>query len=202
MIPTLIDSVCKLAISGDEIIIITMISKYFQVWNNIDEKFVKIFCCSLIFRNYFFWNYFLFTLLPDNFFFPISVILDFIFILWVKNDFIVFQKVLLSVMSLLLILLKKFFFSLLVKFTKRLRCLLYAFLTFLRRYLFMISSFIFLFKKSACFTRTYRFFMGACLWIDSSRAALNRSKSRSLFSNVIWIILFNPIVGGRGRRRG
>ena len=43
MIPKLIDSVCNLVLSGDEIII-TKISIYFQVWNNIDEKFVKIVC--------------------------------------------------------------------------------------------------------------------------------------------------------------
>ena len=38
MIPKLIDSVCNLVIGGDEIIIITMISRYFQVWNKIEEK--------------------------------------------------------------------------------------------------------------------------------------------------------------------
>ena len=41
MILKLIDSVYNLAISGDETIIIAMISRYFQIWNNIDEKFVK-----------------------------------------------------------------------------------------------------------------------------------------------------------------
>ena len=41
MIPKLVDSVCNVFISGDEIIIIAMISRYFQVWNNIDDKFVK-----------------------------------------------------------------------------------------------------------------------------------------------------------------
>ena len=46
MIPKLIDSVCNVVISGDEIIIITMISRYFQVWNNINEKFVKKFFIS------------------------------------------------------------------------------------------------------------------------------------------------------------
>ena len=102
MIPKLIESVCNLFISGDEIIAITMISRYFQVWNNIDEKFVKNFCYSLIFCR------------PswETMCFSISVMLDFVFILSVKNDFTVFQKVLLSVMSLVLILLKKFFFSL------------------------------------------------------------------------------------------
>ena len=146
MIPKIIDSVCNLSISGDEIIVITMISRYFQVWNNIDEKFLKNFCYSLIFWNYFFWNYFLLT-------------------------FTVFQEVLLSVMSLLLILLKKFFFLLLITISQRLCCLLYSFLSmslfvfknlFLRRDLFMISLFIFLFMKGAWLAWTYRFFMKAC----------------------------------------
>ena len=159
IIPKLTDSVCNLVISGNEVIIITMISRYFQVlnnidekfvknfcyslifcniitmigryfqvWNNIDEKFVKNFCCNLTFRNYFFSNYFLLTFLGDNFFL-ISVILDFVFILSVKSGFTVFQTVLLSVMSIVLILLKKFFFSLLIKLTQRLRCLLYALLS-------------------------------------------------------------------------
>ena len=57
---------------------------------------------------------------------------------------------------------------------------------FLRRDLFLIS----LFMKGAWFAQTYRFFLGAYLWIASSRAALNRSNSRLLFSEVIWIILF------------
>ena len=43
MIPKLIGSVCNFVISGEEIIIITMISRYFPVWNNIGEKFVKSF---------------------------------------------------------------------------------------------------------------------------------------------------------------
>ena len=129
-------------------------------------------------------------------FFPISVILDFVFILSVKNDFTVFQKVLLSVMSLVLILLK-FFFSLLIKPTQRLRCLLYPFQSmslfvfkklFLRRDLFLISLFAFLFMKDAWFARTYRFFMGACLWKVSWRAALNRLNSKSLFLEVFWIV--------------
>ena len=41
MIPKLLESVCNLVISGDEICIITMISRYFQVWNKIDEKLLK-----------------------------------------------------------------------------------------------------------------------------------------------------------------
>ena len=79
-----------------------MVSRYFQVWNNADEKFVKTFCYSLILCNYF----------------------RFCFYFISKNGFTILQKVLLSVMSLILILLKKFFFSLLIKLTQRLRCLL------------------------------------------------------------------------------
>ena len=92
-------------------------------------------------------------------FFSMSVILEFVFILSVKNGFTVLQYILLSVMSLVLILLKKFSFSLLIKLTQRLRCLLYAFLSvslfvfknlFLGRNVFMISLFIFLFIKGSC----------------------------------------------------
>ena len=60
---------------------------------------------------------------------------------------------------------------------------------FLGRDLFIIFLFIFSFMKGAWFARTYRFFIGACLWIASSKAALNQSNSRSLFSKVIWIDL-------------
>ena len=75
-----------------------------------------------------------------------------------KKWLYLFIKVLLSVMSLVLILLTKFFFSLLIKLAQRLHCVLYAFLSmslfvfknlFLRRDLFMISLFIFLFMKGA-----------------------------------------------------
>ena len=71
-----------------------------------------------------------------------------------KKWLYLFIKVLLSVMSLALILLAKFFFSLLIKLAQRLHCLLYAFLSmslfvfknlFLRRDLFMISLFVYLF---------------------------------------------------------
>ena len=118
------------------------------------------------------WNYFLLTLLGDNFF-SISVILDF-----------VSQKVSLSVMSLILILLKKFSFSLLIQLTKRLRCILYAFLSMsffvFKKLLFGKLPlhdflFIFLFMKGTWFGQTYRFSMGTCLWIAKSRAALKRS---------------------------
>ena len=59
-------------------------------------------------------------------------------------------------MSLVLILLKKFFFSLLIKLTQRFRCLLYAFLPksffvfknlFLRRDLIIISIYLFIHEK-------------------------------------------------------
>ena len=68
MISKLIDSVCNLVTSGDEIIVITAISRCFQVWNNIDEKFVKNFYCSLNFSNHILWSYFLLIFLGDNFF--------------------------------------------------------------------------------------------------------------------------------------
>ena len=70
---------------------VAMISGYFQVWSNIDKKFVINFRYILIFCTYFFWNYFLLTFLGDNFF-SISVILDLVFILSVKNGFTVFKK--------------------------------------------------------------------------------------------------------------
>ena len=103
-------------------------------------------------------------------FFLIGVILDFVFILSVKNGFTAFQKVLLSVMSRVLILLKKLFFSLLIKLTQRLRCLLYTFLSmsffvlknlFLRRDLFMISLFIFLFYKRRLICSNIPLFYGS-----------------------------------------
>ena len=135
MIPKFIDSVYNLAISGDETITITMISRYFQFG----------------------------TILINNL---------------LKTSA---QKVLLYVMLLVLILLKKLFFSLLIKLTQRLRCLLYVFLLisifvfkniFLRRDLFMFSLFIFIFTKGAWSLQINRLFMGACLWIASSRATL------------------------------
>ena len=138
--------ISNLVISGDGIIILTMISRYFQVWNNIDKKFAKSFCYRLIFCNYFSWNYFLLTILWDNCF--LDRRLDFVFILSVKNGFTVSQKVLLSVMSLVLIFLKKFFFSLLIKLTEILRCLLYAFLSmllFVFKNLFLHDFFVYLF---------------------------------------------------------
>ena len=103
-----------------------------------------------------------------------SVILDFVCALSVNKGFTVFQNVLLSAMSRVLILLKKFFFSHLNKFTRRLRYLLHAYLSmsffvfktlFLSCDLFMISTFFVLFIKETWFARTYRCFIGACLWI-------------------------------------
>ena len=57
---------------------------------------------------------------------------------------------------------------------------------FLRYDLFMIS----LLTKGVWFARTYHLFIRTCLRIASSRAALNWSNWRFLFSEVIWIILF------------
>ena len=47
MIPKLIESFCNLITSRDEVIIITMISRYFQLWNNINKKFETIFSETL-----------------------------------------------------------------------------------------------------------------------------------------------------------
>ena len=49
MIPELIDSICNWVIGGDEIIIITMVSRYFQVWNKNVKKLFKNLCYILIF---------------------------------------------------------------------------------------------------------------------------------------------------------
>ena len=67
-------------------------------------------------------------------------------------------------------IIKKVFFSCLIKLTQRLRCLLYAFLSmslFEFKNLFLSSDlylylFIVLFMKGAWFARTYRCFIGAC----------------------------------------
>ena len=124
MIPKLIDSVCNLVIIGDEIIIITMISRYFQVWNNIDEKLVKNFCYSLIFCNYFFWSYFLLTFLGDNFFFD-KRYFRFCFYFIIKKWFYLLPKgFVICDVTRINITSQKFFFSLLIKLTPRLRCLL------------------------------------------------------------------------------
>ena len=84
MIPELIDSICNWVIGGDEIIIITMVSRYFQVWNKNVKKLFKNLCYILIFWKYFLWNYLRFTFLGDNFF-SINVILDFDFALALKK---------------------------------------------------------------------------------------------------------------------
>ena len=174
MISKLIQSVCDLVISYYEISIIIVTGGYFQVWNYINKKLIKNFCYRLIFWNHFFRNYLLLPFSGNNFF-SISVYLGFVCTLSVRKGFTVFQNVLLSVMPrVILILLKKFFFSHLIKLTQRLRCLLYAFLSislfvfkklFLSHVLFMISWFIFLFVNGAWFLGTHLCFIGACLWI-------------------------------------
>ena len=89
-----------------------------------------------------------------------------------KKGFTVFQKVLLFAMSLVLTLLKAFFFSLLNKLTQRSRCLLYAFLSmllfvfktlFLKRNLYMISLFFFLFMKDIYGSMSSNIFIKSCL---------------------------------------
>ena len=110
----------------------------------------------------------------------------------------VFQKVFLSMMSFMLILLKRFFFLRLIELMQKLHCLLRVFLSishfmfknvFLERDLFMISLFIILFMKDVWFSRTCCYFMGACLWIASPIASWT-IKLKLLFSEVIRIILF------------
>ena len=94
----------------------------------------------------------------DTAFFSIKVILDLACTLSVKRGFTFLQNVLLSVMSRVFSLLKKFFFCYLINVTQMLRCLLYALLSmsllvfrnlFLRRLLFITSLLILLFIKSA-----------------------------------------------------
>ena len=65
-------------------------------------------------------------------------------------------------------------------------CLSISVNLFLRCDLFVIS----LLTKGVWFARIYHLFIRACLRIASSRAALNWSNWRLLFSEVIWIILF------------
>ena len=124
MIPKLLDSVYNFVISCDEIVIITMISRCFIFGIILMENLLKTSATA--------WSsVIIFSKTVSSWpsweilFFSISVILDFVFALSVKNGFIVFQTVLFSVMSLVLLLLKKFFFSLLIKLTQRLRRLLY-----------------------------------------------------------------------------
>ena len=142
MISKLIQSVCDLVISYYEISIIIVIGGYFQVWNYINKKLIKNFCYRLIFWNHFFRNYLLLPFSGSNLF-SISVILDFVCTLSVNKGFTVFQNVLLSVMARVVILIRKFLFSRLIKLTQRLCCLSYAFLLmslFVFKYLFLSSD--------------------------------------------------------------
>ena len=58
--------------------------------------------------------------------FSIKVIFDLVLTLSVKNGLTVFQKVLLSVISLVLRLLKNCFLAYLIRLTHKFRCVLYA----------------------------------------------------------------------------
>ena len=82
-------------VSYYEISIIIVISRYFQVWNYINQKLIKNFCYSLIFWNHIFRNYLLLS-------FSV-VILDFISALSVNKGFTVFQNVFIPVMHHVLI---------------------------------------------------------------------------------------------------
>ena len=108
MMLRLIDSVYNLAISGDEIIIIAMISRYFQVCDDIDEKCVKNCCYSLIFCDYFFLELFPLDLSGKHFFFD-KRYFRFCFYFISKKWLYRLPTGLLSVMSPVLVLLKKFF---------------------------------------------------------------------------------------------
>ena len=46
MIPKRIESICNLVISCNEISIITMASRYFQIWSNIEQNYKKFFLRS------------------------------------------------------------------------------------------------------------------------------------------------------------
>ena len=86
MIPKFIASVCNLVISGCGIIIITMISRYFQVWKNTERNLLKtsalawssVIIFSETISSWPSW---------EIFFFSISVTIDSVFILSVKNCF-------------------------------------------------------------------------------------------------------------------
>ena len=52
---------------------------------------------------------------------------------------------------------------------------------------FLFSFFLFSFMKSAWFARTHHLFIGACLWIASSRAALNQLNWILLFFRKVWL---------------
>ena len=166
-----------------------VICGYFQVWNYINKKLtLKTSATCLIFWNYFFRNYLLLPFSANNFF-SIRVILDFVCTWGVNKGFTVFQNVLLSVMSLVLILLN-FFFSCLIKLRQRLRCLLYTFLSML---LFVISKswpfhffiYHFIYERSLICTNTLLFYWRVSLL----SAALRISNSNSLFPEVTWNIL-------------
>ena len=128
------------------------------------------------------------ALLCKQLFFNKSI-LDFVCTWGVNKGFTVFQNVLLSVMSLVLILLN-FFFSCLIKLRQRLRCLLYTFLSML---LFVISKswpfhffiYHFIYERSLICTNTLLFYWRVSLL----SAALRISNSNSLFPEVTWNIL-------------
>ena len=130
MIPKRIESICNLVISCNEISIITMASRYFQIWSNIEQNYKKFLLRSDRLK-LFFLKLFSLQLCRRKlfFFFGLVFFLEFVFILSVEIGIVLFQKLLMFVMSLVLILLKKFLFLLLIKLTQRLRCLLHASLT-------------------------------------------------------------------------
>ena len=104
-----------IVISGNEIIIITMITK-----KNLKTSTTAWFSVNIFSENISSW--------PSrevNFF--LMALFQILFLFYKEKKTLPSSNVLLSVMSLVIILLKKFF-SPLINFAQRLRCLLYAFL--------------------------------------------------------------------------
>ena len=133
-----------------------VIGGYFQGWNYIFKKLTENFCQHLMF-----WIASSEAICsypsPETFCLYLSV----------NKDFTVFQNILLSVMSRVLMYTCINIFNI-IKFSQRLRCLLYAFLSkslfvfenlFLSRDFFKFFLFIVLFMKGAWFARTYRWFI-------------------------------------------
>ena len=127
----------------------------------------------------FFWNYFLVTFLGEIFFFFDKRYFRFCYY-FISKMTLPSSKTFRYHISLVLILLNKFFFSLLIKLTERLRCLLYAFLSmslfvfknlFLSRDFFMISLLSFCLWKALGLLKHTAFYWSMSLNSFITRAA-------------------------------
>ena len=141
-----------IVISGNEIIIITMITKYLAVWNNIDKKILKTSTTAWFSVNIFSENISSWPSREIKFF--LMALFQILLLFYKEKTTLPSSNVLLSVMSLVIILLKKFFLPL-INFAQRLRCLLYAFLPksllAFKKFFFWhrtLSSFLYLFLYS------------------------------------------------------